>query len=708
MTAQRNNHNKSQSAAARGATAFTLIELLVVLALTAIVFTIVFKPLVDGFNLVSRAGTQIEAQTDARNILRQISGYTANAEYLYDNSTTRINLWFTDSTGAPYYISEPFAMMEYVNPARQGDENPSNQIIDPTTGQPIYPAGGPLSGFALPLSPGRSLGRIFIGLSDNSAQPDTHTLNPGDPTDVRQDGMPLKPYANRYSDPSLVNTSQDNRYTLYHAEVQAYIRDPDNANNYIPNLSLFHTVDALGNRDTKTGQLILHDPNFFYDNSLAGDSTSKGALKWAVPGWRDLNGDGKVEIWENWRAVSTSLMERRKVDMVALDRDDNNQIIYGALNRPTVRPLAQFAPSFVENDPGVPASLGAAGNEAPDAAAGAYTAQYDHWANNPLSLPYKVFVYRAPNSTTDPTTLNPETYFIANGNGKIVAGVGPPGSTPPDPNSPASIDVGPRPDPVTGVWNNPYPKFAFTVDPERGVINFAFPEGVLMHDASNNAVPQRYNPGTIDAALDGTYGRRYLDLHTFALALNPPAAISPVGEFNFVQGTLPTISIVPGSETVYGPDQRPGPHYGWRTEYSRVSANTGTVGPNQYKILYADAANAAADPQPNDPRVRIGYVEFDSTPDGAVSNINDNPINGVYKPHGLPTLKASGGVNVAADPVEVSYSFQMNRPNDVVKIDYYTRDLFNITLQTRYYDQASGTPQSVDLAERIHLRNLQH
>ena len=51
---------------------FTLIELLVVMALTALLFTLALKPLVDTFNLTSRAGTLIESQTAARDIVREI------------------------------------------------------------------------------------------------------------------------------------------------------------------------------------------------------------------------------------------------------------------------------------------------------------------------------------------------------------------------------------------------------------------------------------------------------------------------------------------------------------------------------------------------------------------------------------------------------------------------------------------------------------
>ena len=92
-----------------------------------------------------------------------------------------------------------------------------------------------------------------------------------------------------------------------------------------------------------------------------------------------------------------------------------------------------------------------------------------------------------------------------------------------------------------------------------------------------------------------------------------------------------------------------------------------------------------------------------------------NPLP-VYRVHGLPQLKyaptstspapdANG--NVPADEVEVSYSFQMNRPTDVVKIDYLTRSIINVSMELRLYDPRSARPQTTQLASKIAVRNIQ-
>src|SRR5438270_12018938 len=95
--------------------------------------------------------------------------------------------------------------------------------IAPTNGQPIYDtfATSAQSGVALPVLPGRMLGRIFVGLLDNTATADTHTIdnafNPYDKPNSpsgKWSGMPAKPYANRFEE---LNTGSiaDNRYTVW-------------------------------------------------------------------------------------------------------------------------------------------------------------------------------------------------------------------------------------------------------------------------------------------------------------------------------------------------------------------------------------------------------------------------------------------------------------------------------------------------------------
>ncbi len=707
-----NNKSGSQSPFRRG---FTLLELLVVMAITAILISLIFAPIVQSFNLTSRARTQVQSQTAARDAMNLVTRALSNAVFVYDNGQTPLNLWVQDKNGDQRYIPSLFTMIEYVAPARQLDQVPGNIPIDPTTGEPIYGPAIPRgqSGFAVPLAPGRALGRIWIGLINNATTAHTPVVN----GDQQQNGMPKVPYANRFEDPA---NSADNRYALFRAEVTAYVpatlfNPNDTSGKFVPDTRLFH-LDSKGN-------IILHDPNFFYDNSPAGD----GSAKYAIPG----NTVRPVTIASNWRAVASTMMPVDKVDMITVDRDENtNAILYSKNGQssgdpdamPTVRPLATFSPAFLQNDPGVPTSLENTANESPNPAPPTYASLETHWAQ-----PFRVLVYRNLNNNGDPLSQSPLDYYEYDAgdpdptnNGKIIHWQATPGSAPTQITA-ANGNAGPTINATTGFWdpttlNNV--EYAFTVDPERGLVNFAFPSSVLVNDGTN-PLPQRYSPADINANLDpatSPYAKRYLNLSdplpsTGILApfngttLNSAPAVSPLNAFRVPLGQLEKISIVPGSERVYGPDQRPGPNYGYRTLYTRVSANAGVIGPNEYKINYQDVPNATAVQDQADPRVRVGYIEFDSLPDG-------DQVNSGIGPHSLPVFKFNpntGAIDqtMPADPVEVTYDFQLNRSNDVVKIDYLTRSMVNVAVEARLYDPASSRPQLTDMSDKIRVRNLQ-
>ena len=710
---------------------FTLIELLVVIALTSILLTVIFIPLVNSYTLTSKADTQIAGQSNARSAISLLTNLLSNADSVYDNAVmtqtvngktlpgSEINLWLPQFDGTQYAKPVSFAMLETVSPARQLDQspytydangNPIQTPIDPTTNEPIYGAGlaSGFSGYQLPLAPGRILTRVFVGLVNNSVDSGK--------------GLPSVPYSNKFEDPQ---STFSNRYTLYRAEVTAYIQDPNvikptPSTSYVPNLGLFHTVDTLGNvTDNTSDTLRLHDPNFFYDNSPAGGNASTSKL-WAVKGWVDLNNDGICEIWENWAAVAVSLMPKDKVDMVALDRDpDTNAVVYydntgqpqkspGNADRPNARTLAVFKPTYVQSDVAVPTSLDNSGNETPSALSPTYVTQYAHWTR-----PYRVIVYRAAGGV-DPLKQDPLTYYESigaySGDTRMFSLSVPNGTAPP--TVPGALpDVGPQYDPTTGAFTNLNTPFGFTVNADKGIVNFAFPSTATANWGPTppaphrpyDTAPQRYDPAALDAA-DPAHNTRYVDLRTALPAgINPPSSISPL---NTSWPWYADVHIVPGSELVYGPDQKPGPHYGNRIRYTRVSSTVSNIGPNEYRINYENNSNNLGLPNPS---LYLGYLEFQSGLDDPA--VTENPSKGYYKSVGLPALKqdlANPGTDIAADYVEVNYSFTMIRPNDVVKVDYMTRDLMNVAVEVRLYDAHSGKPQIISLSDKIKVRNLQH
>jgi prepilin-type N-terminal cleavage/methylation domain-containing protein len=704
------NNNSITGTRRRG---FTLIELLVVIALTALLLTLALKPLVDTFNLTSRSGTLIESQTAARDTVRLIRQTLGNAVYVFDNVQMPINIWTRDVNGNPIYYPTRFAVVQYVLPARQVEQFPGLEEIDPTTGGRVGNEDRVRDGFALPLVPGRVLGRMFVALTNNR----TAAFQSGNNNFPATNGMPFVPYSNRF----VAFNEPDNRYVLFRAEAPAFIRDPTAPNPqtapYIPNLRLFHTVDPTGAvTDNPRHTLQTYDPNFFYDNSLAGGN---GDAIWAVPGWRDLNGDGEVNISENWRAIATPLVPTNKADLIVVDRDpNNNNIRYDANGLPTVRPLIQFAPAYKENDPGTPSALNNAGNEAPNAAATVFTTQNANWAT-----PFRVLVYLTNDNNIDPFSATPLSIVAADGStdaqGRMLLG----GTTTQQPNQPipavaALTQVGPLMNPTTGEFGNRNPQFAMSIDPKRGLINFEFPSGALLRRIVNGVsvpTPAYFDPAAINANLEGTWETRHLDLRFLNGALNG-SNVSPLAP---TQAWYNRIRIVPGSERIVGPDQRPGANYGYPVLYTRVSASAVVIGKNEYKINYEDAPNAnAALADPTDPRLRKGYIQFNSAADSAgILNLPlpgngqpaEDPVNGVFRPSGIPQLRANRatGQNEPAQPVEVSFSFQTNRVKDVVKVDYLTFEQMNIGVEMRLYDPRTGVPQSTSLADKTRVRNLQ-
>jgi len=780
---------------------FTLIELLVVIALTSILLTVVFKPLVSSLQLTNRAATQTQSQSASRDAVSQVESALSLAEYVLDPTMAPINLWLTQQptsaqlaagqAGSPYAFQSQFTMMEYIPSAHQLDQllyTPGfpGPPIDPTTGLPSYQNTGlsaAQKGLAFPLANSQLLGRLFIGLTNNYSGPGVNGAN----------GTPVNPYFNFYewantdsSDPNKLTgingrgiaTSSSNTFTLYRAEVATYIPDPtvpaSPTQSYIPNLMLFHTgADSASLTNMKDGPIILEDPNFFYDNSLAGGNDPTAGTKiWAVPGWKDINGDGKVEIWENWAAVSSSLIRTDKVDLMSLARDPlTNGILYtaqpsiGTANYPTPIPLATFKPAFVQNDPAVPTNLEQAGVEQPITISPNFTSQYDHWTSN-----FRVFVYRSNGSGTDPTQNNPLDYYegiivppsyqgtplpnpgafkivhVSQATGFNIA----PGQAGPDPSNPALPDVSGQF--LNGVFSTS-PIFSFAANSDKGLVSFGYPSTSIMHTPStatpaNAPLAQRYSPDDINnaylpytfpAGVLGPGSRRFLSLaaplstaNWGGNPLNPttipatPLAPSTPPQSN----TLVTPSMVPGSELVFGPDQMPGVHYGHRIQYTRVSSAAGVAGPNQYKVVYTNNSNTPGGIGNSAPSLAAGYIEFNSQPDGNYYNAGTfynggngddlNLLNNVP-----PALVPATGTNMLpiwkfnpatsavdgtlnSDPVEVYYSFQMNQPGDVVKMDYMTRALMIFTLEMRLYDQGSGKAQITRLTDKIKVRNLQH
>lgn len=702
MTSQR-----AQAGMRRG---FTLIELLVVMAITTILLGLIFGPLVQSFNLTNRARVQVLAQATARAAMETLQRDLANGVFVFDEMPTSaqlqpgetplpnsIRFWVRDNTGAKRSMLLPYAMLDLVPPARANDQNAAVPVsqIDPTTGLPLN-----RGDLALPVAPGRVIVRYFLGLRDN------HT-----PPNAAQGSGPAIPYGDYYDnprDPYVNSVALHNPMILYRAVVSPYLPDGQ------VDRRLFH-VDA-------NGRPILYDPDFFCDASPAGAVVLPGGIaSAAMPGWKDDNGDGRVEICENWRAVARPVVPVDRADEILLQRDDRGNVLYDA-NTGLPRPALQvrLQPAYVGNDAGAPSALGDVGNESPSVAPASWIETNGAWVT-----PYRVFVFR---SGLDARVLD---YFLATGDGTIHhqtydtnTGAVTDALTDFQLDANGQLPLGKRPD------------LMFTVDVNRGIVNFAFPDWVVLHNATGKPIPSVYNTADINKAYATAYAAaladpdhknifniyRYISLASLDPKDNPdigqaPAPPRPPLERQADGRTyIPNVRIVPGSEVVIGPDMRPGPHYGQPITYTRVPRSGNDpmkLGPNEYMINYTDMPNCdPKDPQKPcadvDPSMAAGTIIFDSQPDPDPMPDPNNP-DGKPRMHWLPVFSydSNGNLTAPAAKITVTYKIQNNLPSDVVKSDYLTRQLMTVAIGVRLFDLNSGQPQQATLTQQVKVRDIQ-
>ena len=429
-----------------------------------------------------------------------------------------------------------------------------------------------------------------------------------------------------------------------------------------------------------------------------------------MPGWRDWNNDGHVNFAENWRAVGRALVPRDKADMVVVTRDRDKRPVYDTdpgTGQVTMRlnPLARFQPTYVGNDPGAPSSTRDAANETPSGVAPSTSVEsYGHWA-----WPYRVYVYR---SALNAPVLR---YFTWTGSGNvryvefdttsgtIANGGGVGDDTGFNPLNPTAMPM----NPVSGRF------LMFSVDDRRGVVGFAFPHWVTQGGQKD---PTMLDPAAANAEYDHVRtvqgnelnAVRYVSLLVADAADNPTGAAPALNPNDPVPvlSRVPEAVIVPGSETVVGPDQRPGPNYGREIAYTRIARRRDMkgIGLNEYMINYADVPNANLGISDPDPRAqamrravqRKGTIIFNSQDDSAGTQ-NSLPIRYV---------DATGAMQPAAG-IAVTFQVQNNRGSDVVKADYLTRQLMTFALSVRLYEPNSGQPQQITLTQKIRVRNLQ-
>lgn len=599
---------------------FTLVELLVVIAITAILLGLLLIPLVQGFRLTRQGQLQAQAQDATRLAINRLANDLKRAAYVFDSADRVMMLPVRDGNGNVVSVPMRYAVIDMVMPA-YGD--PSQESNDPTSDIPINPDGSYDAEIAVPISPGRTVVRYFIGLMDNE--------NPYfNPDEVR-----------------LAAAAQPENYAvLYRAEFRLYVRQ---GNQWVLNPELFGSIEEF------------FDPNFFYGARRAG-----------------------------WRKVAKPIVPLGQADMVRVVYDENGN--------PRAESLMQLAPALVVNQMGAPIETDTLGDEGAGTPPVQIRFPLGLWDVNPES--FRLVAFR---SRPDALQRNePLRYFYVapNSNGEWYIRyyrATPSGDERDDwvanlTRIQQIIETGQ----VSNDWFNSALNYytdaepmAFYVNTEAGLVDLALPwwfqypaQGVSFKTGAFLTPFNDSNPDT--TTINGRYNEAYQRDPNNAPNIRRYVSLLDLDNNGVTDGpsnhlTFPTASIVPGSEVVIGPDQRPGPNYGHLIRYQRVSAANATPGPNQYRILYQDSVpyQEVLSAYGFAPQLMRGYIEFYSDP-----RVPLPPNSNIF----------------------VTFFYRFNLSGDSYVADYQTRRLMNLTMGMRLY--GAQQPINYSLTTQLEAPNI--
>lgn len=708
--------------------AFTLIELLTVMAITAILLTLIGWPLIQSLSITRQAQAYADAQDKGRTLVERISREIGNAVSVrgisggtpsYLNSVNVANGGAYAATTIPNHSVVirlpgrdgntvetvlPYSKLDIVPPA-QGD--PANRSADgayfnPVTGKYDPTLTRPKGDVRLPVAPGQTIVRWFIGLRD-----------------------PFQPYNEPYTNILMRRAGgRDNLYVLFRAEVQPY--NPDGTVN-----TNFFRADASGRRIVD-----LDDPRFF----VADQGQTPDA---------DTTKTARVQNWLRSAVVQTEISRYDMIRPVTTGPAAQPILTYDATNQvPQVLPLIQFRPTRVASSPASGTTAARPGEAVegldrigPDtfrtpqalwtnAIVRYYPARYTGSAGDLLQIlgssatgqitinaanpsadggdsfggtqlfdvsAYEAAVTAGQYAFTAAVNSNPAWLTDANlrslftpmrvftGTGKIVT------SFPVD-------EVGSGP--AHSVNNVPTVAITDTTSPVTstgGVANLSPQVGPYDPNSAFNYLWNTYPAYR-------SYWHRYIDLRfvpNFDGTFSPLCPLALGGQATgFLDATGQNrVRIVPGSEEVYGPNQAPGGI--GEVRYTRVTRNPGV---NQYCLVYADMAEPVsyADLLGAGNPFLAGFdpLNYNGT------NVVSAAIQARYKV-GYLQLNSDPNTPIPAGQIRVRYRFQLNAPNDTFAVDFDTRELMQVLLTIKNYPQSnSPTAQSVTLKSTATLRNV--
>lgn len=707
--------------------AFTLIEMLTVLAITAVLLTLIVVPVVQSFNLVRTAQGFADAQDKARTLIERITREMNNAAGVRDNAGAKgtLNIRLPGEAANTWEVVPlPFAKLDLVKPA-EGDpalrELGTGAYYNPNTGRYDPTLRSPKGQAILPVTPGSTIIRWFIGLRD--------PIGPG-PVPNIPNGYGF--YNNPY-DGLLMrrNVQRDNLFVLYRVEVEPY--NPDGT------VNAQYFFDLNRDSDPNTSGPWFDDPDFFRPEVVLP--------AYAITTPQDAN---KEQIVRNWLSKATVVTEVSRYDMIQPLYDRRSRGVIYDLNRPRVLPLIQFKPATIGSEPTAGMLAARLSEESDDMtrfAPDVYRTKFGSWSSvmvriwpsgwnpnsqtaymigrqNPATGHFSVFHFD-PNVNTNENTDGIELFdvdayneavrvnaaypftaavFAGNltgprrdvfvpfaadmGSGKLTTsfGIEEIGTNANRPDRSPTFSTGPALSPVTGAvggnWDDPQ----YSPSNSAYEINTNFNK--IWREQQVAGGPINYN------LLPNIH--RFVDLRVWQMSDGTRSPLHPDPSVGFSRA-----QIVPGSEVVIGPDQNPGPNFGNPVRYSRVTKNPG---PNQYRINYTNKT------EPTNPGTGAIDYSLIGLPNPPASYTPSDFVSAIIQPRykvGYVQFNSDPNVPLPQGNISISYRFQFNRAGDTVSADYDSRQLMSVLLTIRNYPQTTvPNPQTITLEGTATVRNV--
>ncbi len=612
---------------------FTMMELLVVMAVSAILMTLVLGPVVQTFQLTRQAQAMVDAQDAARMGLLSISRELGQAMSVQDN--TQVNMVPAQEglpdgvlanrtetpimlpvnqpgSNTPHWFVLPYALIDFVLPKIYMHCNNSS-----------HPGGQP-----------RDFPRD-IRISDGGGErtelrgwPDCpYCRNAGEKADIveARPKLPLEPSTTRV------------RYFLAlrfnHLGVALDEEDP-------PNLGWVSPPGRKTLAGPENGVVLYraeyspHDPNLFPDGMSIEERLVDPYFFYrtgAAP-------NGK-EYHENWKNLARIVGIGKYEDLLTAELSPDNTIR-------SVSPTVSFHTSSVENDTFNPAYSSDAKHDYPNAPATVFTSTHGYWTPD-----YRVDVMRM----GQPVKV--DFYTVLDGNTELIV------RRVQEHNDFVETDefdiseyhrIGyVLPD---SSRRNPL-EMAFTINADKGSVNFTLQPPRIGQAPSG--------PVGIDDAkeINDDFRTQYASDRGGAIRWSLLPTFNP----NIADQYLRNARIVPGSESIVGPDMTLGENYARPTRYERVPLSLGNPGLNQYMIDYD-----------------TGRLFFSRDPSFDIPEAD------------------SGGNRCK---IQANYLIYFNRQDDVVRGDYLTKSLITVKIGMRMLEPETGKPFPVDLTDKVKVRN---